>query len=159
MKPICRLFVCLTLTTICWQSNTAMAGNENVSSIDGTVTFFYYDDIQIAAPFYAELLRLPVTMDTEWVKIYQITETSSIGLVQQGKGFHNVAEDKPAMLSMVTGDVDAWYDRLKSANAKILKELSPPDADKAEDAAPVRGFVAEDPGGYTIEFFSWQKQP
>ena len=27
---------------------------------------------------------------------------------------------------------------------------------QAAQADPVRGFIAEDPGGYTIEFFAWQ---
>ncbi|MDZ4728502.1 MAG: VOC family protein [Xanthomonadales bacterium] len=141
------------------QSVAVAADEKTMAQIEGTVTFFYYDDIQAAAPFYGELLQLPLTMDTEWVKIYQITATSSVGLVLQGRGFHEVAADKPAMLSMVTDDVDAWYERLKSANTVILTELPPANAVKSEGSAPVRGFVAQDPGGYTIEFFSWLNKP
>ncbi len=115
--------------------------------------------INEAAPFYAQLLGLPITMDAEWVKIYRITETSSVGLVQQGHGFHEVAKDKPAMLSMVVSDVDAWYEKLQLAGATILKVLPAADADAVEGSAPVRGFVAQDPGGYTIEFFTWQTSP
>jgi predicted enzyme related to lactoylglutathione lyase len=137
---------------------TATADEKAMPGIDGSITFFYYNDIESAAAFYGELLQLPVTMDAEWVKIYQITATSSVGLVLQGRGFHEVADDKPAMLSMVTDDVDGWYARLNSAGTVILKELPPPDVEASEGSAPVRGFIAQDPGGYTVEFFTWQKK-
>ena len=50
------------------------------------------------------------------------------------------------MLSIVTSEVDAWYERLK-ANAEIvfLKDISENDM--------IRSFLIEDPGGYTVEFF------
>jgi imidazolonepropionase-like amidohydrolase/catechol 2,3-dioxygenase-like lactoylglutathione lyase family enzyme len=125
-------------------------------SINATVTFFYYKNLDAAASFYRDLLGLDTTMDVEWVKIFQVSATSSIGLVQDGRGFHPVSDDKPAMLSIVTDDVDAWYQKLVDANVPILKALPPADSPTDPDRAPVRGFVAEDPGGYTVEFFTWQ---
>lgn len=129
--------------------------------IKGTVTFFYYEDLEAAAHFYHELLQLPVTMDEDWVKVLRITATSSVGLVLQGRGFHDVADDKPAMLSMVTNDVDEWYRRLQEARVVIRSELAPldetSDETSEEGGAPIRGFIAEDPGGYTVEFFSWKE--
>lgn len=136
--------------------SAAHADDELSLAIDGTVTFFYYEDIDAAARFYNDLLQLPITMNEDWVKIFQITSTSSVGIVQHGRGFHEVSVDKPAMLSMVTNDVDAWYARLQDANVLIRSELPPPDKKVKAGTAPIRGFVAEDPGGYTIEFFSWQ---
>ena len=124
--------------------------------IDATVTFFYYEDLDAAARFYREVLGLETTTDMDWVRIFQVTETSSVGLVQDGRGFHRVSNDKPAMLSIVTDDVDAWYRELVDADVPILKPLPPADSGRDPDRAPVRGFVAEDPGGYTIEFFAWQ---
>lgn len=128
-------------------------------SIDETVTFFYYEDIEAAAPFYEDLLQLTKTMDEDWVKIYRITANTSVGLVLQGRGLHDVSADKPAMLSMVTGDVDAWYARLTAAAVPVRKALPAADHDRASGGAPIRGFVVEDPGGYTIEFFQWQSDP
>ena len=140
-------------------NNQVHATEADVPDITGSVVFFYYDDIEQAATFYSGLLELEITMDTEWVKIFQITPTSSVGLVKNGRGFHQVAEDKPSMLSMVTDDVDAWYERLQSAGTVILKALPPHTAPESGDAAPIRGFIARDPGGYTVEFFSWNKSP
>lgn len=127
--------------------------------IEETVTFFYYEDLEAAFRFYEEVLELPVTMDEDWVKILRVSATSSVGLVLDGHGFHEVSDDKPAMLSIVTEDVDAWYRRLLDAGTAIRRELPPPDEAAAEGKAPIRGFIAEDPGGYTIEFFSWQTKP
>ena len=128
-------------------------------TMDETITFFYYEDLEAQVPFYEGLLKLEKTMDKGWVKIYRITPTSSVGLVLQGHGAHDVSDDKPAMLSIVTGDIDAWYERLVAAKVRVLKELPAPGNDPGPDRAPVRGFLVEDPGGYTIEFFSWQEPP
>ncbi len=135
--------------------STAFADQQPAPGIDGTVTFFYYEDLEAAAGFYEDTLQLPVTLEEDWVRIYRITPTSSVGLVRQGRGFHDVSNDKPAMLSIVTGEVDAWYARLRAADVAVLSELAPRGADRAKDAAPVRGFIVEDPGGYTVEFFAW----
>lgn len=129
------------------------------ASISATITFFYYEDLDAQIPFYEGLLGLSKTMDADWVKIYSITPTSSVGLVKQGHGFHQVSDEKPAMLSIVTDDVDAWYQRLTDANVPVRSELPKPGTDKEPGRAPVRGFIVEDPGGYTIEIFSWQKTP
>ncbi|MEJ8566157.1 VOC family protein [Elongatibacter sediminis] len=135
----------------------AIAGTEATASVDETVTFFYYDDIDALVPFYEGLLKLEKTMDEDWVKIYRLTPGSSVGLVANGRGLHAVSEDKPAMLSIVTDDVDAWYQRLVSAGVPVVSELPPEDSEAGEGRAPVRGFVVTDPGGYTVEFFTWRK--
>ena len=127
--------------------------------ISATVTFLYYDDIEAQIPFYEGLLQLTPTLVEDWVRIYRITETSSVGLVLNGRGFHVVSADKPAMLSLVTDEIDAWYARLVEAGAKVLVELPPPSAPAKPGGAPTRNFIVEDPGGYTIEFFAWRKSP
>jgi len=125
--------------------------------VSGTVTFFYYKDLDAQVAFYEGVLQLTASMDEDWVKIYPITETASVGLVLDGRGYHRVSADKPAMLSIVTDDVDAWYERIRQSGVPVLRELPPPSAQQDDGGAPVRGFMVEDPGGYTIEFFSWRK--
>ena len=124
--------------------------------INDTITFFYYEDLEAADDFYGKLLGLEKTMDEDWVRIYRISATSSVGTVLNGRGFHAVSDDKPAMLSLITDNVDAWYDRLTNAGIVIRSELRPADQAAEPGRAPVRGFIAEDPGGYTIEIFTWQ---
>lgn len=138
-------------------STASVAGSEPPGAIDATVTFFYYENLEEQLPFYEGLLGLKPTMAEDWVRIYPITETSSVGLVLEGRGLHAVSDDKPAMLSIVTDDVDAWYRRMVDAGVPVRSPLRPPGTAGDPDRAPVRGFVVEDPGGYTIEFFTWQK--
>ncbi len=146
----------LLIALLAAASPGAAANEAPGSEIDETITFFYYEDLEAALRFYEDVLELPVTMSEDWVKILRITTTSSVGLVLDGHGFHDAAADKPAMLSIVTEDVDAWYRRLLDAGVVILRELPPPDDAGSAGKAPIRGFIAEDPGGYTVEFFSWQ---
>lgn len=124
---------------------------------DSTITFFYYEDLSEVAPFYGEVMGLEQTLEMEWVKIFEITPTSSVGLTQEDKGYHDSTEDKPVMLSIVTKDVNAWYERLTGAGAKVVKELPSEDDMPAAHEAPIRGFIVEDPGGYTVEIFAWRK--
>ena len=123
-----------------------------------SVVFFYYEDLDAARTFYAQRLGLEPTLEMEWVTIYRIGPGSSVGVVQDGHGYHAVSEDRPAMLSIVIDDVDGWYAHLRAADVPVLS--SPPSreevAARGDEAPPIRGFLVEDPGGYTIEFFSWR---
>jgi hypothetical protein len=56
------------------------------------------------------------------------------------------------MLSLVTEDVDAWYERVTTHDdIAILKDIG--------DGGPIRSFLLKDPGGYTVEFFEWLAEP
>ena len=154
LRPFGSILLVTAMLTFLFPANDAHA--ESSLSMNETITFFYYKDLEATAPFYEELLGLEKTMDADWVKIYRITATSSVGLVLEGRGVHEATEDKPAMLSIVTDDVDAWYEKMVAAKVTVTSELSPPESKAKPGRAPVRGFIVEDPGGYTIEFFTWQ---
>ncbi len=117
--------------------------------IDSQVTFLYYADLDAAAGFYGDVLQLEQTFDQGWVKIFAITPTASVGIVDETRGAHQARDDNAVMLSLVTADVDAWHAHLSAAGAEILGAP----ADSA--SVPVRAFLARDPGGYTVEFFQW----
>lgn len=125
---------------------------QQLPPIDSQVVFLYYADLDAAAAFYGDTLGLEKTFDEGWVKIYATSETSFVGLVDEQRGSHRASEDKPVMLSLVTADVDAWHERLRERGVRILSE--PADS----TSVPVRAFLVEDPGGYTVEFFQWLEQ-
>ena len=124
-----------------------------IPSLSSTVTMFYYKDNGPAAHFYGEVLGLENELDWDWVKFYKTGPASSVGLVTEGDGgWHKVQEYNAVMLSLVTEDVDAWYERItKHDDLKILKDIG--------DGGPIRSFLLEDPGGYTVEFFEWLVEP
>ena len=120
-------------------------------AIKENTIMFYYKDLAAVVPFYEKTLGLTKTFDEDWVKIFQLTPGSSIGLVQEGEtSFHRAQADNAVMLSIVTDDVDAWYRRLKATEGIVfLKEIY------NNENVPIRAFLVADPGGYSIEFFQW----
>ncbi|SVB93520.1 uncharacterized protein METZ01_LOCUS246374 [marine metagenome] len=118
-------------------------------SIDSQITMFYYTDITPAVHFYGDILGLEKTLDWSWVVFFQTGSSSFIGLVTEGHdAFHDVQPSNAVMLSLVTNDLDLWYERLRQWNeVTFLKSIS--------DSGPIRSFMVEDPGGYTVEFFQW----
>ena len=63
--------------------------------------------------------------DEDWVKIYSTSEHGSVGLVREGEGaWHKVQDRNAVMLSIVTREVDAWYERLKNRpGIRMLKPI------------------------------------
>ena len=122
----------------------------SLPSIDSQVTFLYYADVPAAAQFYKGTLGLEKTFDEGWVQIYRVSSTAYVGLVDETRGAHRASESKPVMLSIVTTEIDAWYGHLRTSGVKILSEPS------NSSSVPVRAFLVEDPGGYTVEFFQWR---
>ena len=113
----------------------------------------YYKDIRAASAFYGTVLGLQKTFSDDWVHLYKATPQSFIGLVREGPGaFFKAKSDNAVMVSLVTGDVDGLYAKIK--DNKSITVLGEPNN---HDGAPIRGFMVRDPGGYVIEFFSWIK--
>lgn len=129
--------------------------NQPLSSfaIDSQITMFYYTDIGPAAEFYGDIIGLEKTLDWSWVIFFQTGPSSFIGLVTEGQGaYHNAQPQNAVMLSLVTNDLDLWYARLKGKDdVTFLKPLG--------NSGPIKNFMIEDPGGYTVEFFQWLPTP
>lgn len=150
------LFMCPPILAAPAMADGEEMDQRSIPAITGQVTFFYYKDLDRAAAFYGETLGLKLTLDLGWARLYAVSETATVGIVEDGPGYHAATEgDKPVMLSIVTDDVDGWYARLSGAGVTILSHLKPLETNGNSNRAPVRAFLVEDPGGYTIEFFTW----
>jgi len=116
---------------------------------DAQVVMFYYKDLTEVDRFYGDVLGFEKTLDEDWVKFYKTSANATVGLVAESDGAWHQAQDKNAvMLSIVTSEVDAWYELLRQdKRVSFLKEIG--------DGGPIRSFLIEDPGGYTVEFFEW----
>lgn len=117
--------------------------------LDEQITMFYYEELDEASEFYGTILGLEKTFDWEWVEFFKTGPASSVGIVRGGEGaYHEPKPGNAVMLSMVTSDVDAWYERIKDRKDLVfLKRIG--------DGGGIRSFLLEDPGGYTVEFFEW----
>lgn len=124
-------------------------------SIQETVVMLYYRELSAAAAFYGGTLGLETVYRSDSALLYRLTPTSVVGVILEGDGaYHRAQDDNAVMLSIVTPDVDAWYEVLRdNDDVTVLKPL----ANSSNN--PIRAFLVEDPGGYTVEFFSWLSAP
>jgi len=131
----------------CQQEQREMEGSKSeILSIQSNLVFFYYPDLEEAEKFYGDVLGLEKVLDYGFAKIYRISQSTFIGLVDETKGMHDPSEPKTVTLSFVTQEIDQWYQYLKSQGVEIRNPL------KDASRHPTRGFVAYDPAGYFLEF-------
>jgi predicted enzyme related to lactoylglutathione lyase len=121
--------------------------------VSANITFLYYRNLARAAQFYEEIMGLTLAVDQGTCRIYEITRGSYIGLVDGEHGTHKPSRDKPVILSFVSDDVDGWHEHLVQHGITIFRPL------KTHDSIGVRGFMALDPEGYTLEFETFTDQP
>ena len=143
----------ITLTGVLLFAATPSLAEEKLPpfSIKENIVMLYYKDLSAVAPFYEDTLGLKKTFNQDWSKIYQLTPTSFVGLIQESEGsYHRAQQDNAVMLSIVTEEVDAWYARFKADKRTIfIKHIY------NNEHAPIRAFLVKDPGGYTVEVFQW----
>jgi catechol 2,3-dioxygenase-like lactoylglutathione lyase family enzyme len=99
-----------------------------------------------AQRFYEDTLGLKPAANYGFAKIYQVSRSSFLGLVDEKEGMHRAAEPKTVTLSFVTEEVDGWYRYLVDKGVQTRGPL------KDATRHPTRGFVAYDPEGYFLEF-------
>ena len=122
-------------------------------SIQGNLVFFYYPDLDQAERFYAGILGLEKVLDYGFAKIYRISPSTFIGLVDETKGMHDPSEPKTVTLSFITREIDEWYTYLTEQGVKMHRPL------EGSSRLPIRGFVAYDPAGYFLEFERFLEHP
>ena len=110
---------------------------------DRMYTFIYHRDLERADRFYGGLLGLEAVPESDWVVNYRVAPGMMIGVVQDGRGYLRVSEDKPVILCLgVPDDGDIWevYDRLRDAGVTMRTS-----------EVEGRVFFCEDPEGYVVE--------
>jgi predicted enzyme related to lactoylglutathione lyase len=121
--------------------------------ISGNLTFLYYHNLPRACEFYEKVVGLECVIDQGWCKIFQVTDRYFVGLVDGENGTHKPSDTKPVIVAFITPEVDKWYEYLIQQGVPIFKTL------KTSDGIGVRGFMAKDPEGYTLEFENFIDQP
>lgn len=108
------------------------------------ISWVYSEDLVRSEWFYAELLGLRLLRRESGARIYRTTAGAAIGVCQVFED--RVVEPRGCMISLVTSDVDGWYQRLNSAGARTRGEPH------WLERFGIYTFFAEDPDGYIIEF-------
>ena len=115
---------------------------------DQQVTFLYTRDLDASALFYEQTLELPLILDQGACRIFQSSPHSVIGVC-------TCSEERPSnpdgiIVTLVSNDVDGWYDTLRS---KGVMFDTPPSENPAYN---IYHCFLKDPDGYQIEIQSFR---
>ena len=108
------------------------------------ISWVYTHNLDSTADFYALGLGLECSRDEGDARIFATAEGAFIGVCRAFAD--RVVEPKGGMISIVTDDVDTWYQRLLDNGLKIEK---PPER---FERFGIYSFFVKDPNGYLIEF-------
>ena len=111
-----------------------------------TIVWFYYKDMDGIQRFYEDVLGFDLIVDQGWAKIYPIGPTAYFGPVDEQRGMHNFTEEKAVTLSILTSDIDGWYNHLSNHDGIEMRSGEISETDR------YRAFVAYDPEGYYLEW-------
>jgi predicted enzyme related to lactoylglutathione lyase len=116
----------------------------DVPPIAQQIAWIYTEDLERSADFYGRVLGLEQLVDQGSARIYRSAAGARIGICRVYGD--RAAEPSGSMLSFVTDEVDAWYDRLVAAG---VQTRGPP---RVLAQFGIYAFFAEDPSGYVVEF-------
>lgn len=109
--------------------------------IDEQITFLRTRDLERSANFYENVLGLSLTLDQGACRIYRVRDGAFIGIC----GGEPAPETKSLIFTLVTQDVEGWYEHLSAANVELD---GPP---RYNEKFLITQFFAKDPDGYAIE--------
>lgn len=120
-------------------------------TIASQITFFYYRDLAPAQDFYKRIMGLQQVEDQGWAKIYQVSASSFVGIVDERHGSLRVQPNSAVMLTLVVDDVPGWYAYLQQQGVEIVREYG------RSPEINIEYFFIKDPGGYIIELQKFLK--
>ena len=114
-----------------------------IPSVDQQVTFIYAHDLERTAAFYGPVLGLEQVLDQGACRIFRVAGEAFLGICSKGK---RSPEPGGVIVTLVTAEVDAWYEWLKARDVPLD---GPP---AVNEAYGIYNFFAHDPNGYLVEF-------
>jgi len=112
--------------------------------INAQISWVYTRDLDATTDFYARILELECSRDEGGARIFSTADNAFIGVCEVFAD--RVVEPQGGMISIVSDDVDAWYQRLIDNGLQIDK---PP---QRLQQFGIYSFFVRDPNGYLIEF-------
>ncbi|MBE2222814.1 MAG: VOC family protein [Anaerolineae bacterium] len=105
------------------------------------VTFLHTADLVETAVFYQTILGLKMVLDQGRCQIFQVNGAAFIGFCEHFEG----ANPDGVILTLVSEQVDAWYDYLTARNVPVEK---PPTLNETFN---IYHLFLRDPNGYLVE--------
>jgi catechol 2,3-dioxygenase-like lactoylglutathione lyase family enzyme len=110
--------------------------------VNQQITFVMVKDLGATADFYERILGLPLAVDQGSCRIYQVVGQAHIGFCERPESADST---RNVILTLVTPDVDAWYERLMGLGVRPEK---PP---AVNPHYRIYHFFVRDPDGYLVE--------
>ncbi len=86
--------------------------------IDSYIVFLATRDLQMTAEFYEKTLGLELALDQGKCRIYRVAEKAFLGFCIKDK----IPERNGVIVTLVTRDVDEWYQQLRALGVKFEKK-------------------------------------
>lgn len=117
-------------------------------SIHSTITWLYYKDLLGMQNFYQDLLGLEMVADQGWTKIYKVSQTGFLGLVDEKRGMHAFTLEKAVNVGFIIDDLEGWFEYAKE---RKLFELYEEELGVGPEIR-YKAFVGFCPENYYLEF-------
>lgn len=112
-------------------------------NVDAQITFVYAEDLERSAGFYEDVLGFELALDQGSCRIYHVVGGNAYIGICRGAGAPD--EGVGIILTLVTDDVDGWYDRICRSGWECEH---PP---RRNETYNIYHFFLRDPAGYRIE--------
>ena len=112
------------------------------SPFDQQITFLHTQDLGATRAFYAGTLDLPLVRDQGTCLIFAAAQNAFLGFCEH---IEPIQPGRRVILTLVTDDVDGWYQQLQSPGAELVSEP------KANAKFNIYHFFLKDPNGYWVE--------
>lgn len=115
--------------------------------LQASVLWLYYRDLERMERFYEETFGREIIVDQGWAKVFAISSSGYLGLVDGERGLHQSTDEKSVTVSFFTEEVEGWFDYMRGIEGFEFRteELS-------EESGRVSTFVGYDPEGYFLEW-------
>ena len=116
------------------------------SPFDQQVTFLHTADLDATDRFYNDLLELPLVLDQGACHIYRVSAGAFLGFCSRTNALtEQDASHNGVVLTLVTDEVDAWYERLRAAGISFER------APALNPRFNIYHCFLRDPNGYLVE--------
>jgi catechol 2,3-dioxygenase-like lactoylglutathione lyase family enzyme len=117
-------------------------------SIHSTITWLYHKDILAMQNFYQNVFGLEMVADQGWTKIFKVSNTSFLAIVDERRGMHSYTEKKAVNVGFIIDDLEGWFEYAEDNKIFNLFE----DELGVGPETRYKSFVGFCPEGYFLEF-------
>ena len=109
---------------------------------DQQITFLQAQNLDITRKFYSDVLNLPLVRDQEACLIFSVAKNAYLGFCRH---IEPIQPGRRVILTLVTDDVDNWYEHLKSSGVDLISQP------ESNPKFKIYHFFLKDPNGYWVE--------